>query len=217
MKAIIFDLDYTIFDMKQYLFGAFEKISSYLSKKHYLSKERIYNKLIELLNEKTSNYLYLFNDLLEHFNLKENIKEIVNLFNNYEGDFTPYPNVIKILKVLKKRKFKLGIITDGNVDRQKRKINNLNISDFFDSIIYTKELNHPKPSLIPFIEIVKDLNINPEKSFYIADNPLVDFKGAKEAGFNTIRIKRGEFSHIPPNEDIDTEINSLNELLDINK
>ena len=64
---------------------------------------------------------------------------------------------------------------------------------------------------------MKDLNINPEKSFYIADNPLVDFKGAKEAGFNTIRIKRGEFSHIPPNEDIDTEINSLNELLDINK
>lgn len=215
MKAVIFDLDNTIFDVSQYNLSAFQEISNYLSNKCYIKENVIYHKLINLWKEKTSMYPHLFDDLLKYFNLNEDVKNLVDIFNNYNGKLTPYPEVIPILKALKKKKYKLGIITDGDVNRQKRKINLLGISKFFDVLVFTKDLGTPKPSRIPFEEAIKRLKIKCKKSYYIGDNPLIDFKGAKCANLSTIRIKKGEFYNLDKNKYIDIEIKSLNDLKQI--
>ncbi len=216
MKAIFFDLDNTLYDNKQYFLGAFKDISNYLSKKYSISQEKVYKNLIMLWQEKTSAYPYLFNDLLEISGIKNGglVEKIVRIFNKYKGNLKPYSGVIATLQELKKRGYKLGIITDGNAKRQKRKIKLLGIKNFFDVIIYTKKIAS-KPSEKPFLAAVKKMKINPENFFYVADSPLVDFKGAKKIGMKTIRILRGEFKNIPKNKYIDFEINRFGNILKV--
>ncbi len=215
MKAMIFDLDCTLYDAEQYYSGAFKEISEYIYKKHKISKQRIYNKLMNIWKKKTSMYKYLFSDLLDFFNLSIELKNVINIFNNYDGKIELYPYTISTLNELRRRDYKMGIITDGNVERQKRKIKLLNISRFFDTIIFTDELGSPKPSVIPFRNVIDELKILPRESFYIGDNPIIDFKGAKKAGMKTIRILSGEFRNIAKNEYIDYEVNEIKELMKI--
>jgi putative hydrolase of the HAD superfamily len=215
MKAVIFDLDNTLYNVEQYNCGAFKVIAEYLSKKYDLSEQEIYKRLVNLWREKTSMYSHLFDELLDFFNLKNELGNVIKIFNNYDGELKLYPDVISTLKELKKRNYKVGIITDGNIERQKRKIKLLGLDGFFDVIVFTKGLGNPKPSEIPFQEAINELKINPQKSFYVGDNPLIDFEGAKKIGMNTIRLLKGEFREIPKNRYIDYEINEIKELLNM--
>jgi len=215
MKAIIFDLDNTLYDAEQYYLGAFREIAEYLSKSYNLPKQEIYKRLVNFWREKTSMYSHLFDNLLDFFNLGNELENVIKLFNIYDGELKPYSDVISTLKELKKRNYKLGIITDGNVGRQKRKIKSLGVVDFFDAIVFTKELDNPKPSEIPFQEAINKLKITPQRSFYVGDNPLIDFEGAKKIGMSTIRLLRGEFRSIPKNRHIDYEVKGIKELLEV--
>jgi|LGOV01.1.fsa_nt_gb putative hydrolase of the HAD superfamily len=215
MKAVIFDLDNTLYNVEQYNCSAFKVIAEYLSKKYDLSEQEIYKRLVNLWSEKTSMYSHLFDELLGLFNLGNELGNVIKIFNNYAGALKPYPDVIPTLKKLKKRGDKIGIITDGDVERQKRKLKLLGLEGFFDVIVFTKGLGNPKPSEIPFQEAINKLHINPQKSFYVGDNPLIDFEGAKKIEMGTLRVLKGEFRNIPQNKHIDYEIKEIKELLEV--
>jgi putative hydrolase of the HAD superfamily len=209
MKAALFDLDNTLYDAQQYFLGAFTDV------KNDISERAVYKALVKLWKEKTSMYPYLFNDLLELLHLGQaSLPTLVKTFNEYAGTIEPYPDAIPTLHALKETGVKLGIITDGNVERQKRKIELLGLTPLFNAIIYAEEVAS-KPSPIPFLAALERLHIKATDACYIADNPLIDFKGAKKAGIKTIRILRGEYTKIPWNEYIDFEVERLEELMEI--
>lgn len=215
IKAVLFDLDNTLYDTEQYLFGASDDVSKYISTKYNIPQQEVYETLVGLWREKTSMYPYLFNDLVSLLHLdRDNPEDIVKIFNEYSGPIEPYPDVIPTFRTLQEMDYKLGIITDGNVERQKRKVELLRFESLFDVIIYAEELES-KPSSLPFLTALERLKVKASDAFYVADNPLIDFKGAKEAGISTIRILRGEFVGIPRDENIDFEIEKLEELLGI--
>jgi len=217
MKAALFDLDNTLYDAQQYFLGAFTDVSKYISAKHDIPERAVYKALVKLWKEKTSMYPYLFNDLLELLYLSQDgISTLVRTFNEYAGKIEPYPDAIPTLHKLKETGVKLGIITDGNMERQKRKIELLGLTFLFDVIIYAEEMAS-KPSPISFLAALERLHIKATDACYIADNPLIDFKGAKEAGIKTTRILRGEFAEVPRTEYIDFEIKTLDQLLEIVK
>ena len=212
MKAIIFDLDFTLFDTEQYLKGAFCSISSYLSSKYPILKKDVYKTLYGMWNQKGSMHPYLFNDLLKSINIDEKeLPNLINIYNNYQYVLNPYSDTIMVLSSLKKSGYKLGILTDGKPDRQKRKIELLNLKEYFDIIIYAKYIS-PKPSSSSYFNALQKLDLKGEDVLYVGDNPLLDFQGAKKAKMVSVRILRGEFSKIPTNEFIDYEINNLTEI-----
>lgn len=215
MNAILFDLDNTLYDAKQYFLGAFKIISEFLSKKYATSQKKVYRSLVNLWKEKTSMYPRLFNDLLSSLDIdKKEVWNLVKLFNSYSGRIEPYPDAVTTLNALRKKRYRLGLVTDGNPERQERKIKLLNIQRFFEVIVYTKDIE-PKPSPVPYLKALKKLEAEPSNAFYVADNPLIDFEGAKKVGMTTIRILQGEFAKFPRNKYIDSEIKRLNELLEV--
>ena len=215
MFGIIFDLDNTLYDARQYFESAFAEISEYLSGKYNVNKKAIYNKLLELWKEKTSMYPRLFDDFLESVKLDESITELIRIFDNCQINLRTYQDVPYILKELKNRGYKLGILTDGKTFRQNRKIDSLGIRNFFDEIVISDELGYRKPSVVPYKYILERLGVEPYYSIYVGDNPLIDFKGAKKIGMYTVRILRGEFKHIENNTFIDWNIDKFKELIEI--
>jgi len=85
-----------------------------------------------------------------------------------------------------------GLISDGPVESQTRKLGSLGLSGRFAKIILTDALgrNCWKPSIFAFQEIEKALG--PGAFIYLGDNPRKDFRPARQLGWRTIRIRRPE-------------------------
>ncbi len=209
-SAIFFDIDNTLYDARQYYIGAFKNISSFFEDIFHIDKEISYNTLMRIYLEKGSSYPYIFDDALKILNIDYPISKVVDLFNNTKCNIYPYYDVKITIERLKIEGYTLGIISDGRPERQKRKLETLNILHFFDIIIFTYETESPKPSEIPFRKAsLKACNNN---IYYIGDNPYIDFKGAKKLNFTTIRLLRGDYSSEPGNSDIDYEIHEFKDL-----
>jgi len=214
MKAVLFDLDNTLYDAKQYFLGAFNEVAQHLSNEHRIPKPAVKKKLQNIYETKTSMYSHLFDDLLNEFGLEKELGNVIRIFNDHDCKLQPYQDIPPTLVGLKRKGIKLGIVTDGDVKRQKRKIKALGLESFFDVVTFAKEIA-PKPSPTPYLTALASIGIEATDAFFVGDNPLLDFEGAKVAGMKTIRILRGEFSKIPRNEFIDFEIEKANELLGI--
>jgi putative hydrolase of the HAD superfamily len=208
----MFDLDNTLYDSSQYLLGAFKLISEHVSRRRDIGRSEVYAALVGVWKDKTSIYPKIFEDALEPLGLNVDVKKLASLFNAYSGRIMPYPDTISTLNRLKERSVKLALVTDGNVPRQTRKLKLLKIQRFFDAIVFTDEMA-AKPSPFPFLEALRQVDEKPSNSIYVADNPVLDFRGPKIIGMGTARILRGEFCRFPKYEDIDFEVKSLDEIV----
>jgi putative hydrolase of the HAD superfamily len=198
-KAVVFDLDDTLYDSSQYWLGAFKDISQYLYKEHKVSRKKSYQFLVKLYKEKTSSYSYLFDDLVKYLKLGQKnlstdlVKQLVSLFHQHQPSLRLYRETLPVLKALK-AEFKIGLITNGRFSTQKKKIKALKIGSYFDVIICPRRSKR-KPSIKPYVSMAKKLKVKLNQMVYIGDNPKVDFKGAKDCGFKTIRLKKGPFKN----------------------
>ena len=211
MNVIFFDLDNTLYDSEIYYDRAFKSISEFLQKEFKVEQESSFDFLYSNWKKTTSMYNQMFDDVINKFDLKISTFDLVKIFNEqevYESDL--FSDTIPVLQKLS-NKFKLGIITDGDVSRQKRKLRNCKLHDFANFVIYTKEIE-PKPSPKPFQHALNQLSSSTVRPFYVADNPKIDFKGAKQLNFSTIRIIRGEFQNINSDEYVDYSIETLYEI-----
>ena len=211
MNVIFFDLDNTLYDSEIYYTRAFKSISEFLQKEFKVEQESSFDFLYSNWKKTTSMYNQMFDDVIDKFDLEISTFDLVKIFNEqevYESDL--FSDTIPVLQKLS-NKFKLGIITDGDVSRQKRKLRNCKLHDFANFVIYTKEIE-PKPSPKPFQHALNQLSSSTVRPFYVADNPKIDFKGAKQLNFSTIRIIRGEFKNIDSDEYVDYSIEKLYEI-----
>ena len=106
----------------------------------------------------------------------------------------------------------MGLITDGNYLRQFNKLYNSGLIEFFDKIIINEKKKNFKPNCVSYNQILKKLNLLPQNSTYVGDNPFKDFAGAKKIGMKTIRIKKGRYKKQKGFKNIDRTISSISSL-----
>lgn len=214
IKSYIFDLDYVLFNEDLYYFAVFEKMSTFLNlnseKLNLMKKFYIKNKL------KSKDML---GDILKSLNLytPQLQEKFFEFYKTVYKSLSLYGDSKEVISVLRKKNYKVGIITNGTYEAQKNKIKCLGIEKLFDEILYAREFGkrYEKPHFKPFIEICKRLKVTPYQSAYIGDNPVIDFVGAKKVGFVTIRVLRGAYKEFQSKSDVDYEINNLYELLGV--
>lgn len=117
----------------------------------------------------------------------------------------------EVLEALK-GKYKLGILTNGTKDGQRKKISTaLNLSDF-DVVIISGDYGYKKPDIRLFNEAVRQFGVLPEEIVYVGDSFGKDVMGAYRAGMKPVWIwpDDGRIQQT----DI-TRIYRLKELLDI--
>ncbi|MEH7214271.1 HAD-IA family hydrolase [Priestia megaterium] len=192
IKAIIFDLDDTLISERKYIESGYKHIASLLNTQGIGKQDDIYNMLSNLFEESPVN---VFNRFFESLNLSYTASDIRNLVNEYRNHFPIinfFDDVIPCLNELKKREFKLGIITDGYAISQKTKLRSLAASTYFNEIVITDELGREywKPHQKPFEIMREKLQVEYEEMIYIGDNPEKDFYISTIYPIKTIRIDR---------------------------
>ncbi|USD17464.1 HAD-IA family hydrolase [Priestia megaterium] len=192
IKAVIFDLDDTLISERKYIESGYKHIACLLSAQGIGTQDNVYNMLLNLFQESSIN---VFNRLFESLNISYTASDIRNLVNEYRNHFPTinfFDDVVPCLNELKRKGFKLGIITDGYASSQKAKLNSLSASTYFNEIIVTDELGREywKPHQKPFEMIREKLQIEYEEMIYIGDNPEKDFYISNIYPIKTIRINR---------------------------
>jgi putative hydrolase of the HAD superfamily len=192
LKAVIFDLDDTLYPEIDYVKSGFKCVAQYLSSQTGMDTNNIFECFYHLFSE---NKYDVFNRFLSLNKIYDQIlvKECVDTYRNHFPSIKMHPDVEGLLKWLKTREIKIGIITDGRPEGQWNKIRALGLEQYSNCIIVTDELGGPefrKPSEIPYLKILDCLNVEPKEAVYIGDNPAKDFISAKKLGMNTIMLKK---------------------------
>ncbi len=111
--------------------------------------------------------------------------------------FTLFPGAIELLRALRERGMKLGIVTNGLSETHREKIALLQISEYFDAIFLSDEVGMVKPDPLLFAHACHTLGGAPARSAMVGDRYDRDIAGALEAGLYTVWLNvRGE--ELPP-------------------
>ncbi|WP_323710859.1 HAD family hydrolase [Mammaliicoccus lentus] len=225
---LIFDLDDTLYDTKQPFINAMKKIYSNFSVDENILfyKFRKHSDEVFLLtqnNEMTleNMHIYRIKEALKHFGINITDKEAILFQKEYEQfqkSIFLDDKVKCLLDNCNYRNIKLGIITNGETDRQWSKIKNLKLTNWIpkDNIIVSADIGISKPDLDIFKYAEKKVGITPESTYYIGDSYANDVVGAKKAGWKVIwyNKRQGKLlnSKYKPDQMVDTLENLLNQI-----
>lgn len=190
IKALIFDLDNTLIDrqraFKEMLKRRFEELSF---------DEEIIEKMIDDVLLWDDNGQVPRDIVFQRWADKYQIREIdpIKLANDWSKESGSiaflYDDVRPTLEILKK-KYKIALLSNGNIASQRRKINTIKIDDLLDYSLVSKEYEVDKPDPKIFHYVCKQLGLNCDECVYIGDNYKLDYLGALNAGLKAIWIDR---------------------------
>jgi len=181
IKALIFDLDNTLYDEKEYYKETIKEFAYEFSldeQKMLKAFYKIYSKGGDILGNILVNSGYSINLQKEFFVIYKDLKSSRVKINS---------KIKNLLSDLKKQ-FKLFVLTNGNVEAQKNKIKVLNIKDLFDDIIYAREFHKEKPDCECLNYILSKWNLKLYEVLVIGDNELTDGE-LKKCGVNVLIVE----------------------------
>ena len=182
VKAIIFDLDDTLFSEKEYVKSGYRVVAASLPQ-----LPDAYDKLCLAFEEGK----LAIDAVLAEAGLYTEVlaQRCLTKYRSHAPTISLYPGVAHTLRALRERGIKLGIITDGRPEGQRKKIDALGLNDLVDEIIVTDELGGPlfrKPCDIAFRIMQRKLGVPFGSMVYVADNPVKDFAAPCQLSMQTI-------------------------------
>lgn len=119
-------------------------------------------------------------------------------YNDYRKKyFTVFPGAFDVLRTLRERAMKLGILTNGFSETHREKIALLQLGEFFDAIFIADELGMLKPDPLLFAHACEKLGSTPMHGAMVGDRYDRDIRGALDAGMYTVWMKVRD-EDIPP-------------------
>ncbi len=190
VKALVFDLDDTLYDEKQFVSGGFRTVAGYLEDRYGADRQAAYERMRQLLREKGRGKI--FDQLLAEKGLDCSlVSDLVEIYRSHQPSLKLYPDAVSLLRRLQ-GKVKTGLITDGAAKVQWNKIRALGLDKIMDTIVVTDDhgVDCWKPSPFPYLLVTERLGVRPEDCLYVGDNPEKDFVTAKQLGWHTARVLR---------------------------
>ena len=215
-KAVVFDAYGTLFDVNSAAEKCKDKIGSkWETFANFWRTTQLEYTWLRSLMKRHKNFWEVTEDSLEKsmkvFNIDTSMKnELLNLYKV----LSPYPEVKSVLEHLKKKNFKLSILSNGTPALLNELVLNNKLNNFFDDLFSIEEVKIYKPEPRVYEIPVKKYKIKSEEITFLSANTW-DVSGGGNFGYNSIWVNRNnsEFDmldFLPKNE-----INNLKQLLDI--
>ncbi|MBS3734310.1 MAG: HAD family hydrolase [Phycisphaerae bacterium] len=199
IHVVVFDLDDTLYPERQYVRSGYGAAAAALARQRGESESprRWANWLWKrFLGGQTQD---AFGALSAAFGLQltqEQIAELVNVYRSHQPAIRPWADMVELLGRLRSR-HALGLLSDGYLPGQQRKLDALKLGRFFDAIVFTEALGRDawKPAKAGFERIASLLDTAHGRCAYVADNPAKDFLAPNELGWRTVQSLRAGQLH----------------------
>ncbi|MDR1817214.1 MAG: HAD family hydrolase [Puniceicoccales bacterium] len=195
-SVVVFDLDDTLFPERDYVESGFraagERVEQLFGREGFTSAA-----LARFNNGERGK---IFDAALGDLRIPASpaaVRELVRVYREHAPVLTLGDAEKTLLRELRASQRRLGIITDGYLEVQKRKVAALGIAPLVDVVIYSDTWGREawKPSARPFRELENALRAPPAQCLYVADNPQKDFIGARTAGWRSVRLRLPNREH----------------------
>lgn len=203
-RAIIFDLDDTLYPERDYVLSGFRAVAAWAEARLAIPAAEGYAALAHLFaNGVRGN---TFNEWLAIYQQPVGlVPELVTVYREHAPELHPFPGIPELLDALRLHCL-LGLLGDGYLDVQRKKLAALGLAHRFDAIVFTDEFGRDawKPDPRAFLTIIERLGVHATEAVYVGDNYLKDFLGARRTGMGTICCQRpdGVYAHhAPPTAD----------------
>ena len=203
-KAILFDLDGTIITSETIAEQAWREACKIAAK---ANKKLDSRKLFNLINEIRESY---WNDPVKNAEGRKNIPQartwiveqalsrigvadralagsIELKYSTRKDELTGFfPNTEDVLQRLSERNVKLVLVTNGEGEVQREKINRFRLERYFTACLIEGELGYGKPDLRVYQTALSKLAISAEEAWMIGNDLHYDLSGSKELGIFSV-------------------------------
>jgi putative hydrolase of the HAD superfamily len=118
----------------------------------------------------------------------------------YEQSWQLFPDVVPCLDALMGHT--LGIVTNGSVRQQRRKLARTGILDRFMCVVASEELGCAKPDPRIFTRACELSGVAASDALHVGDNHDVDVVGAQRAGLRAVWLQRRSVAPTPRQSDM---------------
>jgi putative hydrolase of the HAD superfamily len=198
VKAVLFDLDDTLYPEHTFVESGFRAVASYLGTRYHQNADTLMQQMLATLHQKGRGSV--FDTVLHaigHYS-ETRVRLLVYLYRSHRPVLRLYDDVLPTLATLQQQGIATGIITDGLGSVQRNKIAALKLDSLCNVVLCTDELGkeHWKPSPVPFLVALDMLGIAPEHAMYVGDNAAKDFVAPNALSMHTMQIQRLDRSGI---------------------
>ena len=216
IKSVVFDAYGTLFDVNSAAEKCKDKIGDRWEEfANFWRTTQLEYTWLRSLMKRHRNFWEITEDSLDKsmkiFNIDKSMRnELLNLYKI----LSPYPEVEQVLNNLKKRKFKLAILSNGTPALLRELVTSNGLNNFFDDLFSIEEVMVYKPHSKVYEIPVKKYDLKADEIFFLSANTW-DVSGGGNYGYNSIWVNRNKsvfdiLDYKPKNE-----INNLSQLLDI--
>ncbi|HUI28442.1 MAG TPA: HAD family hydrolase [Candidatus Kryptonia bacterium] len=200
IRAVGFDLDDTLYDHAQYVRGAYRDIAAAVERRTGIAAGEFFERIFPDWQQRSSRCDRIFADALTRYGVysAELERELVGVYRAHQPILTPHPGVEPGLRSLRAAGFRVGLLSDGQLAVQQRKLRALGLEACFDACVYTGALGREfyKPHAAGFAQLAGELGGEMADIAYVGDNPFTDFEAPHRMGMHTIRVLTGEYREI---------------------
>ena len=214
-KAVVFDAYGTLFDVNSAAKRCKDKIGAkWETFANFWRTTQLEYTWLRSLMKRHKNFWDITEDSLdksmEVFNINKNMKnELLSLYKI----LSPYPEVRGVLKDLKKKKFKLSILSNGTPDLLNELVENNKLNNLFDDLFSIEDVKIYKPDPSVYELPVKKYRIKSGEITFLSANTW-DVSGGGNFGYNSIWVNRYNSVFDILDFEPKNEINNLTQLLD---
>jgi phosphoglycolate phosphatase/pyrophosphatase PpaX len=185
IKAVVFDLDGTLFSSHKTIYLCTLRTFEELGMKANMPEERFY-KLIG----------HHFREMFAEFNVYvDDLEGFIDIYKNFYFDYIDrskaYPGVYDLIDYLYSRKIKIGLLTTKGQDQAERILRHFKIYDKFDYVMGRRPGNKIKPSGQPLNVIMSSIGVKDKTECLMVGDSELDILCGKNAGALTAAVTFG--------------------------
>ncbi len=187
-QAVLFDFDDTLQHRPQ----AFLGVARELLERHFpqLSPKECANRAAWMLQKNNNGYVdytAYFEEVCAQWAWGVSPEELKREFRQrFPFHSVLFKETVPVLKELKRRGYKLGVITNGNAMQQHLKLDAVKIRPLLDAVAVSGTEGTHKPEAELFLRVARRLCVAPKNCVYVGDYPPNDQVGAESAGMRFV-------------------------------
>lgn len=209
MKAVIFDLDDTLYPYVQHVHSGFAAVATFVERSFGVPAREAYVTL-RMAREGDAEGRE-FQRLCDVYRLTRSIvPDLLREYNAHRPQLWLTHDAASVLGALRRGGWRLGLLTNGDPSIQKPKVEVLGLAALIDQVVYANE-HAPggKPAREPYLEVLRRLQVAPHDAVMVGDDPVNDVDGARAVGLRTIFLaRRGR----PRHDSADAVVHALSDV-----
>lgn len=187
-RAVIFDLDDTLYPLERFVLSGFDEVASHLHALFGVDRLEAWTTLLQAFhNGGRGRELQI---CLARFGLPAAmVPSLVNVIRRHRPALALSPAAQQMLAALAPG-WRIGVVTNGVPEIQARKVAALGLTDRVATIVYADALGcgTGKPDPAPFLEASRRLKVGVARTVFVGNDPVCDVFGAWRVGMRTIHV-----------------------------